>query len=430
MKDQYSRTLYDRASQVLVGGVNSPVRAFKSVGGTPRFVVQGKGAYVTDADGNELIDFVCSWGALLFGHAPAFLREALDRCARYGTSYGYPTELEIEFGEQVRRLAPHVEMIRCVNSGSEATAAAIRLARGVTGRPKILKCAGCYHGAVDSLLVTAGSGVATFGIPETVGIPSSVAGETLLVPYNDQDSLRRVFEAFGNDIAGFILEPVAGNMGLVPPADGYLTLARQLTSQHGALLIFDEVMTGFRIAPGGAAELYGVFPDIVCFGKIIGGGVPVGAIAGRRDIMEHLAPLGPVYQAGTLAGNPLAMSVGLTTLREIERRGPSLYKELEQRASRLTSGLADIFAEKGIPATIQRVGSMFTLFFTQKPVKNYAEAKAADTSQFARFFHAMLDQGVHLPPSQFECWFMGTEHDDDIIEKTLQACRLAINKIK
>lgn len=430
MKDHCSRALYDRASQVLVGGVNSPVRAFKSVGGTPRFIVRGKGAYVTDADGNQLIDFVCSWGALLFGHAPDFLRDALNQCARHGTSYGYPTELEIEFGEQVRRLVPHVEMIRCMNSGSEATAAAIRLARGVTGRPKILKCAGCYHGAVDSLLVTAGSGVATLGIPETVGIPDSVAAETLVVPYNDPESLRRVFEAFGSDIAGFILEPVAGNMGLVPPQEGYLALARQLTSQYGALLIFDEVMTGFRIALGGAAELYDVVPDIVCFGKVIGGGVPAGAMGGRREIMEHLAPLGRIYQAGTLAGNPLAMHVGLATLREIERRGRSLYEVLEQRAMRLTSGLADIFAEKGIPTAIQRVGSMFTVFFTPQPVRNYADAKAADTSQFARFFHAMLDQGVHLPPSQFECWFMGTEHDDGIIEKTLEVCRLAVNKIR
>ncbi|MCX7625213.1 MAG: glutamate-1-semialdehyde 2,1-aminomutase, partial [Candidatus Sumerlaeaceae bacterium] len=418
MTDQRSRLLYDRASRVLVGGVNSPVRAFCSVGGTPRFIVSGKGAHVTDADGNKLVDFVCSWGALLFGHAPDFLHDALERCARYGTSYGFPTELEIEFGEQVRRLAPHVEMLRCVNSGSEATAAAIRLARGVTGRPKILKCAGCYHGAVDSLLVTAGSGIATLGIPETVGIPKAVAGETLVVPYNDREALLHAFQVFGNEIAGFILEPVAGNMGLVPPDDGYLALARQLTSDHGALLIFDEVMTGFRIAAGGAVELYNVVPDIVCFGKILGGGVPIGAIGGRKEVMEQLAPVGPVYQAGTLAGNPLAMSVGLATLQEIERRGQALYEELNQRANRLASGLMEIFLCEDVPAVIQRVGSMFTVFFIDRRVRNYVDAKSADTLRFARFFHAMLEAGVHLPPSQFECWFMGTEHDDEVIEKT------------
>jgi glutamate-1-semialdehyde 2,1-aminomutase len=429
MRQEHPRQLHERASQLLVGGVNSPVRAFKSVGGIPRFIQKGAGAYVTDADGNALVDYVCSWGALLFGHAPAFLREALEQCASMGTSFGYPTELEIEFATLVRQLAPHAEMIRCVNSGSEATAAAIRLARGATGRPKIVKCAGCYHGAVDSLLVTAGSGVATLSIPETVGIPQSIAEETLVVPFNDSEALQAIFERYGDQIAAFIVEPIAGNMGLVPPLSGYLEKARQLTRQFGALLIFDEVMTGFRVAPGGAAQLLGIIPDLVCFGKIVGGGVPVGVLAGRADVMLQLAPVGPVYQAGTLAGNPLAMRVGIATLSEIVRQGHTLYDTLDRRAQALTAALADTFAAAGVPATIQRVGSMFTVFFTQNPVRNYAEAKKCDTQLFARFFHAMLEAGVHLPPSQFECWFMGTAHDERVIEQTVEACRQAIKTL-
>ncbi len=430
MRDEVSRTLFERACKVLVGGVNSPVRAFKGVGGTPRFIREAKGAYVTDADGNSLIDYVCSWGALLFGHAPDFVREALDRCAEKGTSYGYPTELEIELAELVRELAPHVEMIRFVNSGSEATAGAVRLARGVTRRPKILKCSGCYHGAVDSLLVTAGSGVATLSIPETVGVPQSVADDTLVIPYNDVSALESVFAKHGAELAAFILEPVAGNMGLVPPDLLFLRRARELTTEVGALLIFDEVMTGFRIAAGGAVELYRVVPDLVCFGKIIGGGVPCGAFGGRREIMQNLAPVGPVYQAGTLAGNPLAVSVGLATLREILCAGRALYQELDRRAARLADGLEERCRAAGVPVTVQRVGSMFTVFFSpSKCIRNYEEARSCDTQRFAAFFHAMLRNGIHLPPSQFECWFLTTAHDDVVIERTLAACERALREM-
>lgn len=430
MRDEVSRTLFERACKVLVGGVNSPVRAFKGVGGTPRFIREAKGAYVTDADGNSLIDYVCSWGALLFGHAHDFIREALDRCAEKGTSYGYPTELEIELAELVRELAPHVEMIRFVNSGSEATAGAVRLARGVTRRPKILKCSGCYHGAVDSLLVTAGSGVATLSIPETVGVPQSVADDTLVIPYNDVSALESVFAKHGAELAAFILEPVAGNMGLVPPDLLFLRRARELTTEVGALLIFDEVMTGFRIAAGGAVELYRVVPDLVCFGKIIGGGVPCGAFGGRREIMQNLAPVGPVYQAGTLAGNPLAVSVGLATLREILCAGGALYQELDRRAARLADGLEERCRAAGVPVTVQRVGSMFTVFFSpSKCIRNYEEARSCDTQRFAAFFHAMLRNGIHLPPSQFECWFLTTAHDDVVIERTLAACERALREM-
>ncbi|MGB9691758.1 MAG: glutamate-1-semialdehyde 2,1-aminomutase [Candidatus Sumerlaeaceae bacterium] len=429
MRDELSRRLFERASRILVGGVNSPVRAFKGVGGIPRFIREAKGAFVIDADGNELVDYVCSWGALLFGHAPEFVRQALERCARKGTSYGFPTELEIEMAELVQELAPHLEMMRFVNSGTEATAAAIRLARGVTGRTTVLKCSGCYHGAVDSLLVTAGSGVATLSIPETVGVPQAVATETLVISYNDLEALEHVFATRGQDIAAFILEPIAGNMGLVPPDLTFLRLARELTSKFGAVLIFDEVMTGFRVAAGGAAQLFGITPDLVCLGKIIGGGVPCGAFGGRREIMQHLAPLGPIYQAGTLAGNPLAMSVGLATLQEIRRRGPALYDDLEAHAAKLTEGLNKLLSAAQIPCVIQRVGSMFTVFFSSEPIRNYVDAKKSNTNRFAAFFHAMLGNGIHLPPSQFECWFITTAHDDHVIARTLAACETALNTL-
>lgn len=429
MSDASSRHLWQRACRVLVGGVNSPVRAFKGVGGTPRFIVAGRGAHVRDADGQELIDYVASWGALLFGHAPDFLLEPLEACARSGTSFGFPTELEVQLAELVTQLVPYVEKVRFVSSGTEATSAAVRLARGATGRSKIVKCAGCYHGAVDSLLVTAGSGIATLGVPETVGVPDAIAAETLVVPYNDLEALEHVFHSHGPRIAAFILEPIAGNMGLVPPEPGYLEAARQLTRGHGALLVFDEVMTGFRVAAGGAAELYGVTPDLVTFGKIIGGGVPCGAVAGPADVMDHLAPLGNVYQAGTLAGNPLAMRAGLATLGEIQRRGRSLYEDLEARSATLSRGLEQLLAAHRVPARVQRVGSMLTVFFQENPVRNYAEAKRSDTNRFAAFFHAMLREGVHLPPSQFECWFLTAAHDNDVIEETLRACERALAQL-
>jgi glutamate-1-semialdehyde 2,1-aminomutase len=425
MSDANSRELYEYARRILVGGVNSPVRAFKAVGGTPRFIARAQGPFLYDFDGNELIDYVCSWGALLFGHAHSVVREELFAWAAKGTSFGLPSRPELVLADLVRTLVPYVDMVRFVNSGSEATAAAIRLARGVTGRTKIVKCAGCYHGSVDSLLVTAGSGVATLSVPESVGIPPAVVAETLVVPYNDAQALQSLFEDHGDEIAAFIVEPIAGNMGLVPPLPGYLKSARDITKRHGALLIFDEVMTGFRVAGGGAAELYGVEPDLVCFGKIVGGGLPVGALGGRRDVMEQLAPCGPVYQAGTLAGNPLAMSAGAATLFHIMGHAPSLYEGLDRCAEKLTTEMTYLFEEVGVPVRIQRVGSMFTIFFSSRPIVNYADARQCDTQRFARFFHAMLEAGVHLPPSQFECCFLGTTHNDSIIDKTLEACRKA-----
>jgi glutamate-1-semialdehyde 2,1-aminomutase len=429
MRDDKSRKLYEKACQVLVGGVNSPVRAFKSVGGIPRFIVSGKGAYVRDADGNELIDYIASWGALLFGHRPSFVQEALARCAEVGTSFGLPTELEVQIAERVRNFAPHAERIRFVNSGSEATAAAVRLARGATGRSRIVKCAGCYHGAVDALLVRAGSGVATFGIPDSFGIPEPVAAHTLVVPYNDEEALESVFTELGDTIACFILEPIAGNMGLVPPLPGYLQKARDLTRRYGSLLVFDEVMTGFRVSPGGAAQLYGVIPDLVCFGKIIGGGAPVGALAGKAEIMENLAPVGNVYHAGTLSGNPLSMMLGLATLEQIACRGEKLYRELESQSAALASGIGEIASRKGVPVQVQRVGSMLTVFFTEHPVRNYEEAKKSDTTLFSRFFQRLLECGVHLPPSQFECWFLTASHDQKIVETTLDACEKALGTL-
>jgi glutamate-1-semialdehyde 2,1-aminomutase len=387
------------------------------------FIESGRGCFVRDVDGNDYVDYVCSWGPLLFGHAPGFVVNALAEVAPRGTSFGAPTELEVELAELVARLVPGIDLLRCVNSGSEATASAIRLARGATGRPVIVKCAGCYHGSVDSLLVTAGSGVATLGIPETSGVPEATARDTVVVEFNDVDALEQAFAIHGGRIAAVILEPIAGNMGLVPPAADYLRVVRDATARNGALLIFDEVMTGFRVAPDGAQGLFSVRPDLTCFGKIIGGGLPVGAYGGRRDIMEQLAPLGPVYQAGTLAGNPLAMSAGIAMLREIERRGAALYTQLETAGARLEAGLRDVFEGAGQPVCIQRAGSMMTLFFDAGPVRNYAEAKRSDVARFAAFFHAMLDRGVFLPPSQFECWFLSAAHDDAAIGKTISAAR-------
>lgn len=374
-----SRELHQHASKLIPGGVNSPVRAFKSVGGDPPFITHGSGARIFDSDGNEYVDYVGSWGPLLFGHAPAFVVAAINEAASKGTSFGAPTELEVRMAELVTQLLPSMEMVRFVSSGSEATSAAIRLARGVTGRSKILKCAGCYHGSVDSLLVTAGSGVATLGIPDTAGVPPVLAAETVVVEYNDGAGLQAAFEKFGEQIAGFILEPVAGNMGLVLPEEGYLRLARDLATRYGSVLVFDEVISGFRVAAGGAQQLYGVIPDLTCLGKIIGGGLPVGAYGGRRDLMEQLAPLGPVYQAGTLSGNPLAMSAGIAVLSEIIRRGESLYRELDERCSRLCDGLAGVFSRAGIEHTPHRLASLFTMFFASGPIRNYIDARRSDT---------------------------------------------------
>ncbi len=422
-----SAQLFERAINHLPGGVNSPVRAFKSVGGTPPFISKAKGSRITDVDGNEYIDFVMSYGPLLFGHAPAFVTKAIQSAAENGTIYGAPTEAEVEIAELVNRLVPSVEMVRFVNSGSEATTSAIRLARGVTGRSKIVKCAGCFHGSVDSLLVSAGSGVATLGIPETAGVPEALAAETIVVEYNDLHQLEQVFQQYGKEIAAFIVEPIAANMGLVPPAPGYLEWARQVTQRNGALLIFDEVITGFRVAAGGAQALLNVQPDLTCFGKIIGGGVPCGAYGGRRDLMEHLAPSGPVYQAGTLSGNPLAMNAGLAALREIERRGPALYDHLDKLGAKLEAGLAEAFQEAGTPCKVQRVGSVLTPFFTPKPVTNYEEARLCNTGLFRTFFHALLDQGIYVAPSQYEGWFLSEAHSEADVQATVDAVGVALS---
>jgi glutamate-1-semialdehyde 2,1-aminomutase len=425
---QRSQQLFNRAQKTIPGGVNSPVRAFKSVGGTPPFIVRANGATLTDADGRDYIDYVGSYGPMLFGHAPQFVVEALQRAAAGGTSYGAPTELEVELAELVCELVPAIEMVRFVNSGSEATTSAIRLARGVTRRSKIVKCAGCFHGSVDPLLVSAGSGVATLGIPETAGVPEALAAETIVVEYNDPEELRLAFDKFGDQVAAFIVEPIAGNMGLVPPGPGYLQAAREITRKHGALLIFDEVISGFRVAPGGAQELYDIQPDITCLGKILGGGVPCGAYGGSRALMENLAPLGPVYQAGTLSGNPLAMSAGLAMLREIKSRGASLYSQLDKLSATLAEGLTSSFAAADVPVQVQRIGSLLTPFFSAQPVRNYSDAKKCDTAAFRAFFHAMLAQGIYLAPSQYECMFVSGAHTAADLERTIAAAADALKQ--
>lgn len=421
-----SEALFLRAVKHLPGGVNSPVRAFKSVGGTPPFIAKGSGAKVWDVDSNQYIDYVMSYGPLLFGHAPDFVTKAIQEAAENGTVFGAPTSAEVEIAELVSRMVPSVEMIRFVNSGSEATTSAVRLARGATGRPKIIKCAGCFHGSVDSLLVEAGSGVATLGVPETAGVSAALAAETIVVDYNDPDGLEQAFNKYGNQIAAFIVEPVAANMGLVPPLPGYLEAARELTTRHGALLIFDEVISGFRLAAGGAQALFNVKPDLTCFGKIIGGGVPCGAYGGRRDLMKQLSPMGPVYQAGTLSGNPLAMNAGLAVLREIDRQGPALYASLNAVGQRLEEGLRRQFKENGVNGTIQRLGSIVTPFFSELPVTNYNLAKACDTSRFGKFFHKLLSAGIYVAPSQYEGWFLSTAHTEQMIDDTIEAAGRAL----
>jgi len=422
-----SSQLFERAERVIPGGVNSPVRAFRAVGREPLFIREAMGATVIDADGNTFIDYVGSWGPMLMGHAHPAIIEAVRDAATRGTSYGAPTEIEIELAEEVARAMPSIEKVRLVSSGTEATMSAIRLARGFTGRDLIVKYEGCYHGHYDSLLVKAGSGLATFGTPDSAGIPADFARHTLVIPYNDEEALRQTFAERGSEIACVIIEPIAGNMGCVPPAAGYLELLRELTGAHGALLIFDEVMTGFRVAHGGAQELYGIKPDLTCLGKIIGGGLPVGAFGGRRDVMDVVAPLGAVYQAGTLSGNPLAVSAGLAMLRLIDETNP--YAELERRSAALERGLSDAAGEVGIAATVNRVGSMMTAFFGDDVVTNWDTAKKADTARYGRFFRAMLEAGVYLAPSQFECAFVSFAHGDAEIERTVEAARRAMRSL-
>ena len=418
-----SEGLFNRAQKVIPGGVNSPVRAFRAVGGKPVFIQRGNGARIWDVDGKEYIDFVGSWGPLIFGHRPPEVMEALNRVLAIGTSFGAPTEPEVELAELITKLLPSVEKVRLVSSGTEATMTAIRLARGYTARERIIKFDGCYHGHGDSLLVRAGSGVATLGLPDSPGVPSSLAELTTVLPFNDKNAVKSEFDRRGNEIACVIVEPVAGNMGCIEPHFGYLELLRDLTKRSGSILIFDEVMTGFRVALGGAQQRYDIRPDLTTMGKIIGGGLPVGAYGGRADIMDRVAPAGDVYQAGTLSGNPLAVAAGLATLKRLERERP--YDRLEAVGARLERGLIAGAAKAGVPVRLNRVGSMFTLFFTNREVSDFQSAKASDPERFNRFFHAMLDQGIYLPPSQFEAAFISTAHTESDIDKTVTAATRA-----
>lgn len=418
----HSQAAFARAQQVMPGGVSSPVRAFKAVGGTPLFIKSGEGAILTDIDGNKYIDYVGSYGPIIAGHANERVVAALSKAIGRGWSYGAPTELETQLAGLIIEALPSAEMVRFVNSGTEATMSAMRLARAVTGRDLIVKCIGCYHGHVDALLVQAGSGALTLGSPSSPGVPASVAGTTVLVHYNDLEGARAVFEKYPGQIACFMVEPVPGNMGVIKPNPGYLEGLRELCTRHGSLLVFDEVMSGFRVAWGGAQGIYQVRPDLTCLGKVIGGGLPVGAYAGPRRYMEMVSPSGKVYQAGTLSGNPLAMSAGLATLQIMQE--PESYQALENLSSLLEAGLAEAARSAGVPVVINRVGSMITPFFVrsrQSAVSNFAEATACDTDGFATFFNSMLDQGVYLPPSQFEAWFLSLAHTPQIIETTVAA---------
>jgi glutamate-1-semialdehyde 2,1-aminomutase len=414
-----SREIFQRAQEILVGGVNSPVRAFRSVGGEPFIVDRGKGAYLYDADGNQLLDYVCSWGALLLGHAHPAIVAAISEQASRGTSFGATTELEVELASLIACAVPFIEKIRFVSSGTEATMSAIRLARGITKRDAILKFEGGYHGHADSFLSQAGSGLATLGIAECPGVPQALAELTLNAPYNDLAAVERIFTLHPNKIAAVIIEPVAANMGVVPPADGFLAGLREITRKHAALLIADEVIAGFRLHYGAAQQLFGFEADLTTFGKIIGGGLPVAAYGGRAEFMNQLAPLGPVYQAGTLSGNPLAMQAGIVTLKQL--RAPGLYKELQTNSDRLVKGLRQAVAQTHTAARINNIGSLATMFFTPDPVNNYADAKRSDTGRYATFFRHMLDRGIFLAPSQFEAAFLSTAHTSEDIDRTIVA---------
>lgn len=405
---------------MIPGGVNSPVRAFKAVGGEPVFIRKGEGSRIQDVDGKSYIDYIGSWGPLIEGHRPADVSDALRRVIdEAGTSFGAPTAAEVELAESIVEMVPSVEKVRLVNSGTEATMSAIRLARGFTGRDRILKFDGCYHGHGDSLLVRAGSGVATLGLPDSPGVPGALAELTTVVGFNNPAEIRNTFDSLGSEIACVIVEPVGGNMGCVPPEHGFLELLRDLTANAGALLLFDEVMTGFRVAPGGAQERYGVQPDLTTLGKVIGGGLPVGAYGGRADIMDRVAPVGPVYQAGTLSGNPLAVAAGLATLRRL--RSGDVYTRLEALAGRLERGIHEVCVERGARLQVNRVGSMLTLFFAESPVVDFATARNSDTARFSRFFGKMLERGIYWPPSQFEAAFVSTAHSESDIDRTVEA---------
>lgn len=422
-----SNKAFKEASELMPGGVNSPVRAFKSVNMDPIFMERGRGSKIYDIDGNEYIDYVLSWGPLILGHTNERVVEGIKKVAEMGTSFGAPTEIENELAKLVIERVPSIEVVRMVSSGTEATMSALRLARGYTGRNKIMKFEGCYHGHGDSLLIKAGSGVATLGLPDSPGVPEGVAKNTITVPYNNLESVRYAFEQFGDDIAGVIVEPVAGNMGVVPPQPGFLEGLREITEQSGSLLIFDEVMTGFRVGYNCAQGYFGVTPDITCLGKVIGGGLPVGAYGGKAEIMKQIAPSGPIYQAGTLSGNPLAMTAGFETLSQLT---PDSYKEFERKADRLEEGLKAAAEKYDIPHTINRAGSMIGIFFTNEDVINYEKAKTSNLEFFAEYYREMANQGVFLPPSQFEGLFLSTAHTDEDIEKTILAAEQAFSKLK
>ncbi|MEC7825237.1 MAG: glutamate-1-semialdehyde 2,1-aminomutase [Pseudomonadota bacterium] len=419
---QKSEQLFERAQKTIPGGVNSPVRAFKAVGGTPRFITKADGPYIVDADGKQYIDYVQSWGPMVLGHNNEKIRNAVVAAAQNGLSFGAPTEAEIIMAEKVKELVPSMEMVRMVNSGTEATMSAIRLARGYTGKNKLVKFEGCYHGHADSLLVKAGSGALTLGVPSSPGVPADVAQHTLTVEFNNLDSVKAIFAECGDDIACIIVEPVAGNMNCIPPVDGFLEGLRAICDEYGAVLIFDEVMTGFRVSRGGAQERYGITPDLTCLGKVIGGGMPVGAFGGKRDILTHIAPTGPIYQAGTLSGNPIAMAAGLAALDQLAE--PGLYDSIFASTQKLVEGFQTIANEFSIPLTTNSAGSMFGIFFTDvEKVVNYQQAINCNLAQFKQFYHGMLDEGVYLAPASYEAGFVSKLHDDAIITATLDAAR-------
>ena len=422
-----SKKLYERAVRLIPGGVNSPVRACQSVGADPLFIDRAEGCLIVDADGNRYIDYIGSWGPMILGHRHPAVIEAVITVLERGTSFGAPTDLEVQLAQMVIDAVPSVEIVRMVNSGTEASMSAVRLARGITQRETIIKFDGCYHGHADTLLVAAGSGVATLGIPGSPGIPESIAQHTLSLPYNDVDALSQVMAAKGDSVAAIIVEPVAGNMGLVPPQKGFLNALRQMCDRHGSILIFDEVMTGFRVAYGGAQALYGVYPDLTCFGKIIGGGLPVGAYGGKHDLMSQVAPQGSVYQAGTLSGNPVAMAAGIATLEQIQKDG--FYEALDQKAERLLSGLVKAAQKAAIPVQAQRVGSMLGFFFNERPVYNFDDAKTSNLEKFSAFYNGMRREGVYIAPSQFEALFVSAAHETEHIEATLKAAERVLSEL-
>ena len=423
MSDAISTSLFERAQQSIVGGVNSPVRAFRAVGGSPIFISRAEGSKVYGADGCAYVDYVGSWGPAILGHAHPEVVAAVQDAAARGLSFGAPTELEVRFAEAIRERYPSIAKLRCVSSGTEATMSAIRLARGFTGRDLIVKFEGLYHGHADHLLVKAGSGAATFGVPDSAGVPEGIARTTLTLPYNDIEALKRVFAERGSEIAAVIVEPVAGNMGCVPPVPGFLQAIIDLCREAGALSIFDEVMTGSRLSRGGAQQRFGLRPDLTCLAKVVGGGMPLAAYGGREDVMNHVSPLGPVYQAGTLSGNPVAVSAGLKTL---ELLTDEVYERIERQSEKLEAGIVQALAEKKVGACVQRVGSMMTLFFTEGPVRSWSDASKSDTKRFAAFHAGLLSRGVYWPPSQFEAAFVGAAHSDEDIERTIEAVRGAL----